>query len=189
MLPARSRAPHRRDDGAAMVEFAFVGVLLVVLLFGIINMGVLLSFKQNLTQAASESARAGIAVPLDTTNDTTANTAVEPYSDERYVVVDKALNDTIGDHGKSCGQPREWSDSPTSADGMTCLRKIHDCDDPNIDDYRLIAPDRADGDCLTVRIIYDNRGSARLMPAFPLIAAMEPDTMSAQTTIRLVPVS
>lgn len=172
-----------------MVEFAFVGVLLVVLLFGIINMGVLLSFKQNLTQAASESARAGIAVALDTTNDTPANTAVEPFSDERYAVVDKALNDTVADHDKSCGQPREWSATPTSTDGMTCLRKIHDCADPNIDDFELIVPDRADGDCLTVRIVYDNRGSARLMPAFPLIAAMEPDTMSSQTTIRLVPVS
>ena len=59
MSPARPRAPHRPESGAAMVEFAFVGVLLVVLLFGIINMGVLLSFKQNLTQAASESARSG----------------------------------------------------------------------------------------------------------------------------------
>jgi Flp pilus assembly protein TadG len=188
MQPARLRAPHRRDDGAAMVEFAFVGVLLVVLLFGIINMGVLLSFKQNLTQAASESARAGIAVALDDTDNAADGTAAEPFSDERYEVVDKALNDTVGDHDKSCGQPVEWSTTPTSADGMTCLRKIHDCDDPNIDDYPLIAADRVNGDCLTVRIIYDNRGSARIMPAFPLIAAMEPDTMSAQTTIRLVPV-
>lgn len=189
MPTARHRSPHRRDDGAAMVEFAFVGVLLVVLLFGIINMGVLLSFKQNLTQAASESARAGIAVPLDTTDDTASTTAVEPFNDERYEVVDKALNDTVGDHDKSCGQPLESSATPTSPDGMTCMRKIHDCSDPNIDDYDLITPDRADGDCLTVRIVYDNRGSARLMPAFPLIAAMEPDTLSAQTTIRLVPVS
>lgn len=188
-MPVRFRAQTRRDDGAAMVEFAFVGVLLVVLLFGIINMGVLLSFKQNLTQAASESARAGIAVALDTSDDTAANTAVEPFSDERYEVVDKALDDTIGDHGRSCGQPVEWSATPTSPDGMTCLRKIHDCADPNTDDYQLIVPDRTDGDCLTVRIVYDNRGSARLMPAFPIIAAMEPDKMSAQTTIRLVPVS
>jgi Flp pilus assembly protein TadG len=167
-----------------MVEFAFVGVLLVVLLFGIINMGVLLSFKQNLTQAASESARAGIAVVNDTSNDT----ASEPYNDERYIVVDQALNDTVADHDKSCGQPGEYEHSATSVGGMTCLRKIHDCS-ADTSNFAAISPDRANGDCLTVRITYDNRGPHRLMPAFPLIAMLEPDTMSSQTTIRLVPVS
>lgn len=173
-----------------MVEFAFVGVLLVVLLFGIINMGVLLSFKQNLTQAASESARAGIAVRLDPTDDTATTTAQEPWDDERYEIVDQALNDTVSDHDKSCGQPGESATSPgtSSVGGMTCLRKIHLCSEPT-DDFDLIAVDRASGDCLTVRIVFDNTGSNRIMPAFPLIAAMEPDTMSSQTTIRLVPVS
>ena len=173
-----------------MVEFAFVGVLLVVLLFGIINMGVLLSFKQNLTQAASESARSGIAVQNDTANDTPSNTAAEPFNDERYIVVDKTLNDTVGDHDKSCCTPGESTGSPgfSSVGGMTCLRKIHDCA-ASTDDFTAIAVDRVDGDCLTVRIEFDNTGSNRIMPAFPLIAALEPDTMSSQTTIRLVPVS
>jgi hypothetical protein len=167
-----------------MVEFAFVGVLLVILLFGIINMGVLLSFKQNLTQAASESARAGIAV----VDDPSTTAVVEPYGDERYEVVDKALNDTVADHGKSCGQPGERPETAISESGMTCLRKIHDCS-ADTSNFAAIAADRADGDCLTVRITYDNRDPHRLMPAFPLIAMLEPDSMSSQTTVRLVPVS
>ncbi|MFP5322298.1 MAG: TadE/TadG family type IV pilus assembly protein [Acidimicrobiia bacterium] len=171
-----------------MVEFAFVGVLLVVLLFGIINMGVLLSFKQNLTQAASESARAGIAVENDDSDNTTDGTTSEPYSDERYEVVDDALNDTLGDHDKTCGTPGQDLGTAIPVAGVTCLRKIHDCG-ANTDDYAAITADRVTGDCLTVRIVYDNTGSNRLMPAFPLIAAMEPDTMSSQTTVRLVPVS
>lgn len=175
MPSARSRAPHRRDDGAAMVEFAFVGVLLVVLLFGIINMGVLLSFKQNLTQAASESARAVIGVD---DKDTTV-------VDERYEVVDAALQDTIADHGKTCGTPGEYE--YVSPSGVTCLRKIHACG-ANTDNFTAIAPD-ATGGCLTVRVVFDNSGDHRLMPAFPLIASMEPDTMSSQTTVRLVPVT
>jgi len=189
-MRARLRARRHDERGAAMVEFAFVGVLLVVLLFGIINMGVLLSFKQNLTQAASESARAGIAVQNDDSDNTTDGTAAEPFSDERYEVIDETLNDTVDDHDKSCGQPGESAVSPgfTSVGGMTCLRKIHDCGQ-STDDFALIAVDRAGGDCLTVRITYDNTGSNRIMPAFPLIAALEPDTMSSQTTIRLVPVS
>lgn len=161
-----------------MVEFAFVGVLLVVLLFGIINMGVLLSFKQNLTQAASESARAVIAVAEDG----------DPLNgDERYQAVDEALNDTIADHDQSCGTPAETETAAVPAGGITCVRKIHACA-ANTDDFAAIAPDTANGGCLTVKIIFDNTGSNRLMPAFPLIASLEPDRMSSQTTVRLVPV-
>lgn len=184
MPPARSRAPHRRDDGAAMVEFAFVGVLLVVLLFGIINMGVLLSFKQNLTQAASESARAVVGVA----DDPATTQLTEPFKDERYKVVDEALNATVADHDQSCGTPGESTATAVPAGGMTCLRKIHDCA-ANTSNFGAITADRATGRCLTVRITFDNSGSNRLMPAFPLIAAMEPETMSSQTTVRLVPVS
>jgi Flp pilus assembly protein TadG len=53
--------PRRRHDqrGAALVEFAIASVVLLVLLFGIISYGYVLSFKQGLTQAAAEGARAG----------------------------------------------------------------------------------------------------------------------------------
>jgi Flp pilus assembly protein TadG len=47
------------DAGTALVEMAFVIVLLSLVLFGIVTFGYLLSFKQNLTQAATEAARAG----------------------------------------------------------------------------------------------------------------------------------
>ena len=167
-----------------MVEFAFVGVLLVVLLFGIINMGVLLSFKQNLTQAASESARAVVGVPDD---DTTATV------DERYEIVDAALEDTVSDHDKTCGTPGESTDPMVSsnlaapASGMTCLRMVHACGTAKVD-YSTLTPD-PDGGCITVRLEFDNTGSNRIMPAFPLIANLEPETMSSQTTIRLAPVS
>ena len=53
--------PRRRHDqrGAALVEFAIATVVLLTLLFGIITYGYILSFKQGLTQAAAEGARAG----------------------------------------------------------------------------------------------------------------------------------
>ena len=53
----RSRRHDQR--GAALVEFAIASVVLLTLLFGIITYGYLLSFKQGLTQAAAEGARAG----------------------------------------------------------------------------------------------------------------------------------
>jgi Flp pilus assembly protein TadG len=51
--------PRRRHDqrGAALVEFAIASSVLLVLLFGIISYGYVLSFKQGLTQAAAEGAR------------------------------------------------------------------------------------------------------------------------------------
>jgi Flp pilus assembly protein TadG len=49
---------HRHDErGAALVEFAIASTILLVLLFGIISYGYVLSFKQGLTQAAAEGAR------------------------------------------------------------------------------------------------------------------------------------
>ena len=41
-----------------MLEFALVAILLFTLIFGIINFGLLLSFKQDMTRAAAEGARA-----------------------------------------------------------------------------------------------------------------------------------
>ncbi len=50
--------PARRERGAAAVEFALVVPLLLTLVFGIISYGYLLSFRQSLSQAAAEGARA-----------------------------------------------------------------------------------------------------------------------------------
>ncbi|MEY2588870.1 MAG: hypothetical protein QOJ67_854 [Acidimicrobiaceae bacterium] len=47
------------DEGAAIVEMAMVGVVLVLLLMGIMVFGYLMAFRQNLVQAATEGARAG----------------------------------------------------------------------------------------------------------------------------------
>ena len=43
----------------AVVEMALVGIILVFLLFGILIFGYLMSFRQNMVQAAAEGARAG----------------------------------------------------------------------------------------------------------------------------------
>lgn len=60
-MTLRSRLRRRASGqrGAAVVEFAIASMVLLVLLFGIISYGYMLSFKQGLTQAAAEGARAG----------------------------------------------------------------------------------------------------------------------------------
>jgi len=58
----RSRAPevHREDRGAAMVEFALVAMIMIVLVMGIINFGYLFGQKLALNQAVREGARAAV---------------------------------------------------------------------------------------------------------------------------------
>jgi Flp pilus assembly protein TadG len=71
--PGRRRHDER---GAALVEFAIASTVLLVLLFGIITYGYVLSFKQGLTQAAAEGARKA-AVSTAATAPANAATAVE----------------------------------------------------------------------------------------------------------------
>src|SRR3954469_22122219 len=55
----RSTRRVRGDEGAALVEMSIAGILLVFLLLGVVMFGFLMSFKQNMTQAAAEGVRAG----------------------------------------------------------------------------------------------------------------------------------
>ncbi len=50
----------RNEEGAEMVEFAIVVVLLMMLVYGIVSVGLSLGAKMTITQAAADGARAGI---------------------------------------------------------------------------------------------------------------------------------
>ncbi|MEO7557398.1 MAG: TadE/TadG family type IV pilus assembly protein [Acidimicrobiales bacterium] len=71
----RSRRRAVGDSGAAMVEMALILVVLSFFLFGIISFGYLFSFRQNMTQAAAEGARAA-AVAVSGSEFGDAQTAV-----------------------------------------------------------------------------------------------------------------
>ena len=62
------KAPGRLRDqrGSQVVEFAIASAVLLVLLFGIVEYGYVLSFKQGLTQAAAEGARIAAVGGSDT---------------------------------------------------------------------------------------------------------------------------
>jgi Flp pilus assembly protein TadG len=60
-MPKQPRR-QREERGAEMVEFAFVVVLLIALLYGIISYGLILAAQSTVTQAAADGARAGIVV-------------------------------------------------------------------------------------------------------------------------------
>lgn len=67
----------RPDEGAAAVEFAIIMVPLLVLLFGILGYGYMLSFRQSVTQAAAEGARAAAVAPASADRDAVAFDSIE----------------------------------------------------------------------------------------------------------------
>lgn len=73
----RNGRPARRERGAAAVEFALVVPLLLMLVFGIISYGYMLSFRQSISQAAAEGARAAAVSTSDTDRQAVAFDAIE----------------------------------------------------------------------------------------------------------------
>ena len=108
------RTPRRRDDqrGAALVEFSIASVILLTLLFGIISYGYVLSFKQGLTQAAAEGARAA-AVVSNSQAAAAAATAVAPALN--------AFNKNCSSAGMSCTYSTLAADTGCAA-GTNCIR-------------------------------------------------------------------
>lgn len=92
---ARRRHDRRGDQrGAAAVEFALILVPLLLIVFGTISFGMMLSFRQTLSQAATEGARAA-AVELDPSNRESEGLA--------------AINAALASIGRACGE-----------DGLVC---------------------------------------------------------------------
>ncbi len=91
-LPARR---GRGDGAAAVVEMAFVITILSVLLFGIIEFGYVMNFRQSLSQAAAEGARAG-AVAQSGATVASAATAATSAS------IQQATGKTCGSAGMTC---------------------------------------------------------------------------------------
>jgi Flp pilus assembly protein TadG len=112
-----------------MVEFAFVVMLLIALLYGIISYGLVLAAQSTLTQAAADATRSGIVISSTTGAVTTAE--------------GQAAND-VGWMGKGCNEP-DVLGSASSA--ITCKASTGNC------------PSNANNTCLTVTVKYDYASS------------------------------
>lgn len=170
-------APRRLGDdcGAALVEFTIIAGLLLLLVFGIINFGLILSFKQDVTRAAAEGARAGaIALPSSTYG----------TNDPRRLAAQQATEEAVQGFDKTCG-----------VDGMDCRVSVHDCDDPipDTDGYHASDPTanvqpgntpNVQQDCVTVELVYDYENNPLLVP-LPLISPFLPDRVAAKSVARL----
>jgi Flp pilus assembly protein TadG len=140
-----------------MVEFALIAVFLVFVVVGIINFGLILSFKQDMTRAAAEGARAGaVALPASKAWDEAVN----------------ATSEAVQGFDRSCGTD------------IDCFVNIHPCGTPAPRGQMGSATDP--GDCVTVELVYDYTANP-LLPRPPLISALLPETIRDSSVARLNP--
>lgn len=92
----------RTERGASLVEFTLILPLLLLLVFGIIEFGLLMYNKAMLTNASREGARAGIVYNYDNVNDTIDRLSqteilqiVNDYCQNYLVTFDSSPNLTV----------------------------------------------------------------------------------------------
>lgn len=168
MTRTRRREPDPRrggDTGAALVEFTLVAILLFMIVFGIIGFGLILSFKQDMTRAAAEGARAGaVALPV----------GAQTPAEAARIAAEGAVKEAVLEFGGSFA-----SDDPDDPD-HGCQRPGMSCEMP------VVAPCAAEPShqCVTVRLTYDYDDQP-LYGRLPFIDAVLPNTVTASSVARI----
>ena len=75
----------REERGAAVVEFAIISSLLIMLVFGIIEFGILLFDQHILTNASREGARAGVVMRIPHVSNSAILGKVNTYAQAHMV--------------------------------------------------------------------------------------------------------
>jgi len=135
-----ARQSRNGERGAAAVEFALVVPFLLLILFGVISYGYMLSFRQALSQGAAEGARAAaVSTADDDAGRTTAALA--------------ALNDSLDLYGVTCTAGSLVKGGTTVG---TCSVTIAQCTNDST------------ADCATLAVAYQY-GDHPLLPDFPFV--------------------
>ncbi len=155
-------SPHRRrtrERGAAVVEFALVLPLFLALVFGIISYGWMLSYRQSISQAAAEGARAVAVAPNGTPNLGAVATA--------------AVNRSLSSYGVTCEGGAMRHDGATVG-SCTIPASSTTCPAPN--------PSRAR--CVTVTLAHRYRANP-LIPSFPGLGLTLPSELRFASTVEV----
>lgn len=154
-MDVRGARRRREERGAAAVEFALVAPLLLLLVFGIISFGFMLSFRQTLSQAATEGARAA-AVELDPAKRTDRAT--------------DAVSDAMDAVGVSCASGTLFRDGVAA--GTCAIGTATAC----VND--------ASAECITVTLTYEYADHPSV-PSLPLVGSFMPDALTYEATVRV----
>ena len=153
------RRTGRRDDrGAAALEFALILPILMVLVFGVIAFGYMLSFRQAMSQAAAEGGRAA-AVQIGGTS-----------NGDRISAARAAINDALDFYGVECTSGGALTHGGGAAG--TCLVTIGSC-----------SSGPAGAQCAKVTLDYPYSSNA-LIPGLG-INALLPDNLVYSTEVRV----
>jgi hypothetical protein len=140
------------------VEFALVVPLLVLVLFGIISYGVMLSFRQSLSQAAAEGARAA---------------AVTFVEDEKRGEAVLAVTGALDSFEVSC------------TDAGQLMRDGADVGDCAISPPGECEPNAGeDVQCVKVTLTYDYKKGG-IVPTFPGLGIILPDKLTYEAQARV----
>jgi hypothetical protein len=145
----------RGDEGAALVEMSIAGILLVFLLLGVVMFGFLMSFRQNMTQAAAEGVRAGAV-------------ASDPVI-AGHDASDQAVRSFLTSGCGPSTSPGTWS-----AAGMTCTIEVPPGGCPS-------QPLRQ---CIAVTLTYAY-ASHPLLPDIPLVSSFFPSVIEARSVAEI----
>jgi Flp pilus assembly protein TadG len=121
MMHRGTTSRRRNEGGASAVEFALVLPLLVLLLFGIISYGVMLSFRQSLSQAAAEGARAAAVTFVETEKQDEAVDAVNEAMDSFGVSCSGGNLIKSGANVGACTISLPGACKPAAATGVKCV--------------------------------------------------------------------
>ena len=160
------RKRRRDDDGAAAVEFAFIAPILIFLLLAIVGYGYMLSFRQAISQAASEGARAAAVAPPGL-----PQTAAAGVDSVRKRAID-AVNQGLGGYGVSCTYPS----SPT-ATGGTLVWQGRTAGTCVITFSAACSASTLVSKCAKVALAYNYKDNS-LLPSFPGLGIVLPQQLS-----------
>jgi len=130
----------KNQNGASAVEFAIIAPLLFVLLFGIVEFGLLLYNKAMITNAAREGARAGIIFDTTRLSEDGICQVVLDYCEDHLINFDPTQVVSCGLDGPPDTHPK-YTPAGGTCPG-TCI---------NVDNAATISS----GDSLTVHIEYN----------------------------------
>lgn len=129
--------------------------LLLLLVIGIVSYGYLLSFRQALSQGASEGARAAAVSAL-------------PSSDQKAAQAVAGVNDSLGSYGITCQLPAGMTSGSLMRGGVavgTCGVATATC------------TNQALSSCVSVRVTYDYDDHP-LVPEFPGLGIVLPNNLT-----------
>jgi Flp pilus assembly protein TadG len=152
----------RKEDesGAEMIEFAFVVILLIALVYGIVSVGITLAAKSTITQAAEDGARSGIVASTPSA----ASSA--------------AQSQALGDLGWMLGSATCTSStvSCTQSASATCVTTVKVC----VNAYESATTPTN----LIVAVTY-NYTKYPLFPIMPGIGILAPSTITSSATLQV----